>query len=321
MTVPFKRQFEYRLTTFANRSIILSKGNQNRMKVEKAMNYKIIVDSCCDLTEDMKRWPNLIAVPLTLQLGEYSIFDDDTFNQDDFIARMHAYSGVPRSACPSPEAFCRAIEGEEKDIYIITITDKLSGCYNSALQGKALYEEEHPEEKNIHVFNSLATSGLETLIAEKVKQLADSGADFEQVVADTQNFICHQTALFFCLESLDALKNNGRLFSLAATVIKKLKMKLICHRTAEGSIGLSGQDFASGRALTKMCDMICKDVEGLDLTGKKLIISYVCCPEKAEMIKSKISERCAFEEIMVLKASGLNSLYASDGGIIVSYSK
>ena len=140
MTVPFKRQFEYRLTTFANRSIILSKGNQNRMKVEKAMNYKIIVDSCCDLTEDMKRWPNLIAVPLTLQLGEYSIFDDDTFNQDDFIARMHAYSGVPRSACPSPEAFCRAIEGEEKDI---SVAHTGLGMYAVHQRLRYLYGEEY----------------------------------------------------------------------------------------------------------------------------------------------------------------------------------
>lgn len=285
------------------------------------MDYKIIVDSCCDLTEEMKSWRNLAVVPLTLELGTYRIFDDESFDQDDFIARMEAYDGIPRSACPSPEAFCSAMDGPEKNIYILTITDKLSGSYNSALQGKNLYEEEHPGEKNIHVFNSLATSGLETLAAQEIKRLADGGTPFQQLIQAAEDFISNHTALFFCLESLDALKSNGRLFSLAAAVIKKLKMKLICHRTAEGSIGLSGQDFATGRAISKMCDMICKDVEGLDLTDKALIISHVCCPEKAEMIQHKIEEKSAFGKIVILKASGLNSLYASKGGVIVSYSK
>ena len=215
------------------------------MKVENDMDYKIIADSCCDLTDEMKDWGNLALVPLTLELGDYRIMDDENFDQDDFIARMQALGDVPRSACPSPDAFCAAIAADDaKEVYVLTITDKLSGCYNSALQGVMLYEDDHPGEKKIHVFNSLATSGLETLIAYEIRRLKDSGLPFEQVVEQVEDYIHNHTALYFCLESLDALKNNGRLFSLAATVIKKLKMKLICQRSSEGTISLAGQDFA-----------------------------------------------------------------------------
>ena len=41
-------------------------------------------------------------------------------------------------------------------------------------------------------------------------------------------------------------------------------------------------------------------------------------PEK--QIAEKICEKAKFGNVEILKASGLNSLYASDGGIIVSYS-
>ena len=54
------------------------------------MKYKIVVDSCCDLTADMKNWDNFEIVPLTLEIGDYRIFDDENFNQDDFIERMKA---------------------------------------------------------------------------------------------------------------------------------------------------------------------------------------------------------------------------------------
>ena len=125
------------------------------------MSFKIVVDSCCDIVDEMKEWDNFSIVPLTLMVNDYQTMDDESFDQDDFIARMNANNGLAKSACPSPEAFKKACEGNYDEVYIMTITDKLSGSYNSALQGKLLYEEENNDDKKIYVFNSLATSGLE----------------------------------------------------------------------------------------------------------------------------------------------------------------
>ena len=58
-----------------------------------------------------------------------------------------------------------------------------------------------------------------------------------------------------------------------------------------------------------------------DLSRRTMIISHVCCPEKANTIADKVREKCSFGNIIILKASGLNSLYASGGGVIVSYDK
>lgn len=285
------------------------------------MSYKIIVDSCCDITQDMKSWSNFQIVPLTLQIGDYITSDDESFDQDDFIGRMVASSTLAKSACPSPDAFAKAIEGEEDEVYILTITDKLSGCYNSALQGVKLYKDEHNDEKKIYVFNSLATSGLETILAHKIKALADSGMAFEDVVKAVDDYCVNNCALYFCLESLDALKGNGRLFNLGAKVIEALKVKLICRRTSYGNISLAGKDFSTNRALNKIASLIAKDVEGCDLTEKVCIVSHVCCEDKANNTAKLIKQKCSFKDVIVLKASGLNSLYASNGGIIVSFSK
>lgn len=284
------------------------------------MSYKIVVDSCCDLTQDMKKWDNLQVVPLTLEIGDYRIFDDENFDQDDFIRRTRESSVVGKSACPSPEAFKQAYEGDYDDIYVLTITSKLSGTYNSALQGKALYEEEYGDTKNIHVFDSRATSGLETIVAQKIKELADSGAEFKQVVDTVEDYIVNHTGLYFCLESLDVLKNNGRLFALAATLLEKIRVKLVCKRTEEGNISLAGQDLTINRALTKMANFMAEKLDGKDVSGKTLVIAHVCCEDRAKLVADKISAKMNFGNVTILKASGLNSLYAADGGIIVSFS-
>lgn len=284
------------------------------------MSYKIVVDSCCDLTDEMRKWDNLAVVPLTLQINDYCILDDENFQQDDFISRMRANGGLAQSACPAPDAFKEAYEGDYDDVYVLTITDKLSGTYNSALQGKMLYEEEFGKDKNIYVFNSLATAGIETMTARKIKALADSGEGFDGIVKAVDDFIINRTELFFCLESLDALKKNGRLFALAANVLEKIRIKLICKRTQEGNISLVAQDLTINRAIVKMANIIAEKLEGKDLSNETLIVSYVCCEDRAKLVAQKISDKVNFGKVEILKASGLNSLYASDGGIIVSYS-
>ncbi len=72
--------------------------------------------------------------------------------------------------------------------------------------------------------------------------------------------------------------------------------------------------------MMKMSNLISSELNGKDLSGETLIISYVCCEERAKQIADKICDKSHFGKVEIIKASGLNSLYASDGGIIVSYS-
>ena len=177
--------------------------------------------------------------------------------------------------------------------------------------------EDHYRFDMAHVFGGPAP------FSPKIKELADSGYSFDEVVARAEEYCVKNCGLYFCLESLDALKGNGRLFNLAANVIEALRVKLICRRTDYGNISVAGKDLTQKRALSKLANLVAKDTEGCNLKGKACIISHVCCKEKAEHVKELISAACnyASNSIIVIKASGLNSLYASNGGIIVSFSK
>ena len=94
-------------------------------------------------------------------------------------------------------------------VYAVTLSAELSGSYNSAVLGKNLYEEEYGE-KQIHVFNSRSASVGETLIALKIQECEEAGMEFEQVIEQVNAFIDEQHT-YFVLESLDALRKNGRL--------------------------------------------------------------------------------------------------------------
>jgi len=69
------------------------------------MSYKIIGDSSTDLTPELKAQGNIITVPLTLQIDEEQIVDDETFDQAYMLDAMKKSKHTLKSACPSPEAY------------------------------------------------------------------------------------------------------------------------------------------------------------------------------------------------------------------------
>ena len=97
------------------------------------MRYKIVVDSCCELPEELMNDERFERVPLELEVGDYRIPDDDNFNQADFLRRVAECPKCPKSSCPSPERFMEAYHAEAEHVYCVTLSARLSGSYNSAV--------------------------------------------------------------------------------------------------------------------------------------------------------------------------------------------
>ena len=59
--------------------------------------YKIIIDSCGELTQLMKADGHFVSVPLELEVDGVRIVDDESFQQADFIQRVSASKTGPKS--------------------------------------------------------------------------------------------------------------------------------------------------------------------------------------------------------------------------------
>ena len=64
------------------------------------MSFRIVVDSCCDLTNQMRMDPCFVKVPLTVYAGGSTFVDDDTFSQADLLWAMRQSEQAPSTACP-----------------------------------------------------------------------------------------------------------------------------------------------------------------------------------------------------------------------------
>lgn len=278
--------------------------------------YKIVMDSCGELTKEMKDDGRFRTVSLELDVDGYRIRDDETFDQLDFLRRVKESPNCPKSSCPSPQEYMQAYEGEAEHVYVVTLSAKLSGSYDSAMLGKKLYEEEHGtgEGKKIYVFNSRSASIGETLIGMKLQEYEEAGLSFEEIVEKAENYIDSQNT-FFVLETLETLRKNGRLSNLKAILASTLNIKPVMGATEEGTICQLDQARGMNKALDKMVQHIIAKTK--DCERRILAISHCNCPERAKMVREKLQKAATFKKIVILDTSGISSLYASDGGIIV----
>ena len=276
------------------------------------MSYKIIVDSCGELSKEMKASGHFETASLSIDVDDYHIIDDDTFDQKDFLEKVAASPICPKSSCPSPEAYMEKYHCEAQHVYAVTLSAELSGSYNSAVLGKSLYKEEYGE-KDIYVFNSRSASIGETLIALKIAECEENGMTFEQVIEAVEAYIEEQNT-YFVLETLDTLRKNGRLTGIKAVVATALNIKPVMGSTPQGTICQLGQARGMKKALAKMADEMAKNVVRAE--DKILAISHCNCPARAQELKALLLERFQTKDVLVLDTAGISSMYAADGGVI-----
>lgn len=279
--------------------------------------YRIIGDSCCDYSTEAGALGFLTRVPLSIELGEDTFVDDSTLDCCGMLLeRMRACPEAPRSACPSPDRFAQLCGEQEGDVYIVTLSSRLSGTYNCACLG-AQIARDNGCRNNIHVFDSKSAAAGEIAICLKIRELAEQGLPFAQVVEQVEAFVGGMTTLFV-LETLDVFRKNGRLNHLQALAVGALKIKLVMGGD-KGQIAMRGKALTTPRAITKMIEIVQQTCERIDPALRTLVITHINCRARAEEIRDRILAACPFARAMICEGSGISTMYGNDGGIILAF--
>lgn len=282
------------------------------------MSFQIIGDSCCDYPYLEDDYPWIRRVPLTIELDGEHFTDNEDLRCATLIAKMAASLNAPKSACPAPGEFIEAFEDcGANEIFVVTLSDKVSGSYGSAVIAANMYRESNPDKK-VFVFSSHSAAAGEIAVCEEIYKLKTAGTSFEDTVEKVLDFIANLTT-YFVLETLDVFRKNGRLNHLQSIVTSALKLKLIMGADETGSICVRGKSLTVDRAIYKMADLIAEKTKGHDMTKRHLYITHCNCPERARKARDAIMRNTPFADCTILRAGGISTIYANSGGIIVAY--
>ncbi|SHH31505.1 EDD domain protein, DegV family [Anaerosphaera aminiphila DSM 21120] len=279
------------------------------------MSYRLVVDTACDLTKQMERDMNVLSVPFKITVGDVEHVDNDDLDMRAYLDEMKASPDPIRTSCPSPYDYVEKLkECEEENIFILTISSKLSGSHNSAEVAKEEFLKENPN-KRVYVFDSESASAGETSVALEIYKKMGEDSSFEEKVKEVNEFIS-ENRTFFILESLDNLIKNGRIKKTAGLIANVLNIRPIM-KAEYGEISLFEMNRGFKKSLSKLATSIGK--KSSDFSKSTLVISHVDAIEKAKEFEKKVRELYNFKEIITLQARGLSSGYADNGGIIIGF--
>jgi DegV family protein with EDD domain len=273
-------------------------------------NLILIVDSCTDFekeTQDIQRVPFRLLID-----GEEII--DECLDINKLINKMKNTKQQIKTACAPPNDFIKKLKKEANN-FIVTISSQLSGSYNSAKVAAETFMKKFPG-SFVHVFDTKTASSGESLIAVKVKQLIEKNISPAEIIEQTNKYISNLRTLFI-LDSLDNLAKNGRISNIKAVLANFVHIVPIMGEDGQGKIVLKESVRGKKRAFSRLIDIIGE--YNIDFENTILGITHVNCLEKAEELRDKIKKRYPFKDVKIFQSSGLSTIYADDGGIVIAF--
>ena len=275
-------------------------------------NIKIVTDSSSDIltVADVP----FESAPLKIVTAARIYTDDDTLNVEEMVNDLATYKGKSSTSCPNPDDFLRAF-GNADEVYCTTITGSLSGSYNSAVTAKNIYEAEHPD-RRVYVLNSLSTGPEMALIIERMRRLILDGRTFDEITADIDEYRRH-TGLFFVLESMRNLANNGRVSPVVAKLAGMLGIRVVGRASERGDLEMLSKPRGERNTLTNVIDQL----RANGYTGGAIRIAHCVNEPFAKALSDMVANEFGAKEISVYPLRGLCSFYAERGGLIIGFEK
>ena len=278
------------------------------------MEYKIIVDSCCDMTPELaERLGVASIVPMTMMLGSREFVDDSNLDLPGFMAEMKACKDRVSTASPPPMAFMEAIESAVHS-FVVTISSQLSGSYANAELGKT-FAEEHGT-TDTHVFDSKSASAGEVLVAIKLRELLSRGIPRDQIISSINHFIDNMKT-YFVLERYENLIKNGRLNKVTGKIVQLMNFKMIMGSDGNGSIILHAKPRGYDQMLEKIVSFIKNS--NRPTSGESIVICHCNNLSLAKQLSNTINRHFNFKEIIILPTRGTISVYADDKGVVMAF--
>ena len=206
---------------------------QHRRMEPARRRVAVVVDSSCDLPDDLADRHGIILVPLQIIGGGRVYLDRVDLTSPELYQRMREEATLFGTSQPTPGAFRQAFQdgiahGEE--VLALMLSGALSGtCASAAAVARA------PEFSAVTVVDSRTTSLGLGLLALRALELAKTGLKAPAIGEELRR-VRDRSGLLFTLDTFEHLLRSGRIGRARAWVGERLHLKPILELNQEGLV-------------------------------------------------------------------------------------
>ena len=274
------------------------------------MTVKIVTDSLSDITSDIAQGLGITVVPLTVSFGREPFLDRVTITTDEFYHKLTHDPNWPKTTQPPPgdcTNIYNKLAEETDEILVVTLSAKLSGTYESALNAKGMVKKEC----RVEVIDSLTVAMGLGLIVIAAAKAAQAGANLNELTNLVRRAMprSHLIAYF---DTLKYLAKGGRIGKAQGLLGSLLSFKPILT-VKDGEMS----PLTRVRARTAGMDYIYNSVAGYS-NIEELAVEHATTPDEADKLVDRLGSVFPKERIYRSTISPVVGTYAGPGAMAIS---
>ena len=214
----------------------------------------IVTDTSSDLLPEQAAEAGIRLVPLSVSFGDETFQAGTELRNEDFYPRLTAPGApLPRTAAPNPQqfeaAYREALDGGADGVVCVTLSQKLSATYSSAVQGAAAFGP-----GVVEVIDSRTTTHALGMITADAAALAREGAALADVAARARAQ-ADRSHLYFAVDTLEYLQKGGRIGRASALLGTLLSIKPILF-VEDGAVGTADKLRTAAKARARLLELV-----------------------------------------------------------------
>jgi DegV family protein with EDD domain len=275
---------------------------------------KVIVDSTCDLPEELARKYDIDIVPVYIHHHDEIIADRFEITSAEFYEVLRNDDTLPKTSGSSPKDFLDKINENMKNyssMFITTISSKLSATYQSAC-----IVVKRIKNKRIHLVDSKFSSGVLAFISLAAAKLTRKGVPEEEIIRKVEE-IRDESILLGYVDNLENLKKSGRISHIKFLIGSLIKSKPLLELT-DGILQSIGQATGKDKAINKVLSSIFERIKKNQKYD--VMITHGDDSKTAETILSRLEGKFPIGEKIINFLTPALAVHLGLGTIVVSLS-
>lgn len=280
----------------------------------------VFTDSNSGITQAQAQELGIKVIPMPVLIDSVEYFEDINLTQEKFYEMLTSNVNVSTSQ-PSPEVVMKlwdeALEEYEGIVYI-PMSSGLSGSYQTARMLAEDYDGRVQVVNNQRISVTMRQSVLDALA------LANQGKSAEEIlkILEEDKF---NSSIYIMLDTLNYLKQGGRLTSAVASLSAMLKIKPVLQIQGEKLDAFSvARTLSSAKNI--MMNAIEKDMVKrfgcpIDGEGMHLMIAHTQNLENAKILEQELHERFPKADTYIDPLSLSVSCHIGPGSLAIACAK
>ena len=278
------------------------------LRNNKSMKIRVVTDSTCDLPVDILADLGISVIPNYINIGSESYRDGIDMSRTDFYTRLASRDQHPTTSAPGiglfEEAYRKLQQEGAEHIISMHIHNKLSSLANVARVASASVSS-----VKVHVVEVGQLSLGLGFIVMKATQAALEGQSLAEILEIIRSME-ERTYIFAVLDTVEYLRNSGRVPRLVSMIADLLRIKPIIQ-LHQGEIRSAAQVRTSAQGIDWLAERLEK-IESIE----QLAVLHTNAEEKASSLIRLIHENLDQNlEMVVASVTPVLGVHVGPGGV------